>query len=63
MGKIIDALAIIDKVGGLVKETGGTTGCHHCNCRISNEDYDTFKSTNKSCPVCRHPYYDHDLFS
>ena len=44
--------------------TGGHTRCrrNNCGCLISNEDFDTYKSTNKECPVCKHPYYDHDLF-
>ena len=42
--------------------TGGHTHCKHCICTIRNEDYDTFKSTNKKCG-CGHPYYDHDVFN
>ncbi len=65
MDKIGTALKIIDFVcGGLVKDLGGSTRCNHngCDCKIKNEDYEDFKSTNKKCVHCKHPYYDHDIF-
>ena len=66
MSQYLNALKIIDKVipGGLTPSTGGSTKCreHGCNCVISNGDFDTFKSTNKTCTRCGHFYYNHDLF-
>ena len=66
MSQYLNALKIIDKVipGGLSPSTGGSTKCreHGCNCVISNGDFDTFKSTNKTCTRCGHFYYNHDLF-
>ena len=66
MSKYVTALKIINAITGVFEQTtGGSTGCNHngCNCRIKNEDYEDFKSTNKVCPVCKHPYYDHDIFA
>ena len=53
----------MDKIlpGGWAPPTGGRTKCKHCQCLISNEDFDSYKSTNKKCN-CGHFYYDHDLF-
>ena len=66
MSQYLNAIKIIDKVipGGLSPSTGGSTKCreHGCNCVISNGDFDTFKSTNKTCTRCGHFYYNHDLF-
>ena len=66
MSSFLGALRVIDFIaGGLVKETGGSTRCNHTGCdfRIKNEEYEDFKSTNKACTVCKHPYYDHDIFA
>ena len=58
-----DVAQAVEKM--IVKDTGGSTGCNHtnCSCRIKNEDYEDFKSTNKKCTICKHPYYDHDIFA
>ena len=59
----LNVYKVMDKIlpGGWAPPTGGRTKCKHCNCLISNEDFDSYKSTNKKCN-CGHYYYDHDLF-
>lgn len=59
IGKVFNE---VNKIVPIVPSTGGKTKCRHCRCIIDNEDFDTYKSTNKSCVSCNHPYYDHDLF-
>ena len=58
-----DAWIAVDKV--VAPAVGGSTRCNHsgCNCRIKNEDYEDFKSTNKKCTIFKHSYYDHDIFA